>query len=130
MMAIWFYKPNDTKGALWKMNKQCRVCKRSLTPNSFWKHKVKGTYFLINKKFTTYHTCKECCLKNIDPKNSETFLSILEEMDIPYFQMVYEEYLNSTNPLGKYLARMRLGNLYDLEYKDTKRLNEGYKKNE
>jgi hypothetical protein len=40
-------------------------------------------------------------------------------MNIPYYKEIYNQYLNMSNPLGRYLSRMRLGNLYDLEYKDT-----------
>ena len=60
----------------------------------------------------------------IDPTNIDTILPILKEMNIPYYKSIYDQYLNSKNPMGKYLSRMRLGNLYDLEYKDTYYLNE------
>ena len=51
-------------------------------------------------------------------------------MNIPYIKLIYNQYLNSINPFGKYLARMRLGNLYDLEYKDTEFLNRGIEKDD
>ena len=105
------------------MLKQCKICKCHFPLSSFWKYKKENTRFLINKNFVYYHTCKSCCLKTINPKNPKTFLPILEEMNIPYIKLIYNQYLNSTNPFGKYLARMRLGNLYDLEYKDTENLN-------
>jgi hypothetical protein len=46
-------------------------------------------------------------------------------MNIPYYKKIYDEYLDMPNPFGRYLSRMRLGNLYDLEYKDTMILNRG-----
>jgi hypothetical protein len=108
------------------MNKiKCACCRRKRLPENFWLYKKPGTKFLYNKKFIHYHTCRDCCLNKINPHDVNTLLPLLQEMNIPYFKDIYEEYLNSSNPVGKYLARMRLGNLYDLEYKDTERLNEG-----
>ena len=104
--------------------KRCKKCNQMLPLESFWKYKKPGTRFLINKAFIYYHTCKVCCLAAIEPNNIETILPILKEMNIPYYESIYEQYLNNSNPLGKYLARMRLGNLYDLEYSDTERLNQ------
>ena len=104
--------------------KYCKICNRTLPITSFWKYKKPGTRFLINREFVYYHTCKNCCLAVINPNNIETILPILEEMNIPYYKSIYDQYIDSTNPMGKYLSRMRLGNLYDLEYKDTQYLNE------
>lgn len=104
--------------------KQCKKCNRILPLESFWKYKKPSTRFLINKEFIHYHTCRDCCLNMIEPNNVETILPILKEMNIPYYKFIYEQYLNYSNPFGKYLARMRLGNLYDLEYSDTERLNQ------
>lgn len=103
---------------------QCRICKSRLSLSSFWKYKKLNTTFR-NKGFTHYHTCKNCCLKIINPNNPQTFLPILKEMNIPYWELIYNQYLEFSNPFGRYLARMRLGNLYDLEYKDTEFLNGG-----
>lgn len=100
-----------------KKIQQCRICKSFLSLSSFWKYKKPNTKFLINKGFTYYHTCKNCCLKTIDSNNPQSFLPILEEMNIPYLESIYNEYLEFSNSFGRYLARMRLGNLYDLEYK-------------
>lgn len=107
--------------------KQCKICNKVLPLNSFWKYKKPGTRFLINKKFIHYHTCKNCCNMIINPKDIETVLPILKEMNIPYYKRIYDQYLDYSNSLGKYLSRMRLGNLYDLEYKDTEFLNKEYK---
>jgi hypothetical protein len=46
-------------------------------------------------------------------------------MNIPYYKKIYNQYINRPNPIGGYLSRMRLGNLYDLEYKDTPFVNGG-----
>ena len=106
------------------MNKSCRSCGKTLPYDAFWKYKAPNTRFLINRKFITYHTCKYCCLEHINPQDPKTFLPILQEMNIPYWKTIYDQYSNLSNQFGKYLARMRLGNLYDLEYKDTEFLNE------
>ena len=108
------------------MNKiKCSCCERERSPEYFWLYKKPGTKFLYNKEFVYYHTCRDCCLYKINPYDVNTILPILEEMNIPYFKCIYDEYLlKSPNPFGRYLARMRLGNLYDLEYSDTERLNQ------
>ena len=105
--------------------KQCKMCNKYLPQDSFWKYKKPNTKFLINREFIYYHTCKNCCLKIINSNNPQTFLPILEEMNIPYWELIYNQYLEFSNPFGRYLARMRLGNLYDLEYKNTEFLNGG-----
>ena len=108
------------------MSKKCRMCKQQLPLIEFWLYKKPGTRFLVNRELIHYHTCRSCCLKNINPIDAKTVLPLLEEMNIPYYKSIYDQCLNTTNPVGKYLARMRLGNLYDLEYKDTKFLNKEY----
>lgn len=107
------------------MNKICcKVCRSYLPQTDFWKYKAPNTRFLINRRFIHYHTCRNCCLQTINPQDPTTFLPILQEMNIPYWKNIYEQYATLPNQFGRYLARMRLGNLYDLEYKDTERLNE------
>lgn len=107
------------------MNKICKNCKQSLPLTFFWKYKKPNTKFLINKELIYYHICKDCCLKKIDPYDIGTVLPLLEEMNIPYYKEIYNQYINLSNPIGRYLSRMRLGNLYDLEYKDTPFVNGG-----
>lgn len=109
------------------MNKtqKCKVCEQELPKNNFWKYKKPQTKFSVNKELIYYHTCIKCCLEKINPYDIETVLPLLEEMNIPYYKEIYSNYLNMSNPLGRYLSRMRLGNLYDLEYKDTIFLNGG-----
>jgi hypothetical protein len=106
-------------------NKICKNCKQTLPLTSFWKYKKPNTRFSINKELIYYHTCKECCLKQIDPYDINTVLPLLKEMNIPYYKKIYNQYINRPNPIGGYLSRMRLGNLYDLEYKDTPFVNGG-----
>ena len=112
------------------MSKKCSICKQQLPLIEFWLYKKPGTKFLVDRQLIHYHTCRNCCLKNINPTDVQTILPLLEDMNIPYYKSIYDQYLNTTNPVGKYLARMRLGNLYDLEYKDTKFLNKEYEKSE
>lgn len=113
-----------------KKMKQCKICKSYLPNSFFWKYKKPNTRFLENKEFIYYHTCKDCCAKIINLNDPNTFLPILKEMNIPYWEYIYNKYSNTTNQFGRYLARMRLGNLYDLEYKDTKFLNGGFEEDE
>lgn len=107
------------------MDKICKQCKQQLPSTSFWKYKKPNTKCLINKELIYYHTCIDCCLKKINPYDIKTVLPLLEEMNIPYYKKIYNQYINLSNPIGRYLSRMTLRNLYDLKYKDTAFLNGG-----
>jgi len=91
-----------------------------------------------NTQFYTYKTgektdmCKKCLTMHIDNFNSDTFLWLLEKMDVPY---VPEEWnvlrdrafaknpnLNGMSVFGKYLSKMKLKQWKDYSWADTERL--------
>lgn len=91
-----------------------------------------------NTQFYTYKTgdktdmCKKCLTMHIDNFNPDTFLWLLEKMDVPY---VPEEWnvlrdrafaknpnLNGMSVFGKYLSKMKLKQWQDYSWADTERL--------
>ena len=64
------------------MDKICKQCGQRLPLTSFWRYKKPNTKFRINKELIYYHTCKNCCLKKINPYDIKTVLPLLEEMNI------------------------------------------------
>ena len=91
-----------------------------------------------NTQFYTYKTgektdmCKKCLTMHIDNFNPDTFLWLLEKMDVPY---VPEEWnvlrdrafaknpnLNGMSVFGKYLSKMKLKQWKDYSWADTERL--------
>ena len=91
-----------------------------------------------NTQFYTYKSgektdmCKKCLTMHIDNFNPDTFLWLLEKMDVPY---VPEEWnvlrdrafaknpnLNGMSVFGKYLSKMKLKQWKDYSWADTERL--------
>ena len=91
-----------------------------------------------NTQFYTYKTgdktdmCKKCLTMHIDNFNPDTFLWLLEKMDVPY---VPEEWnvlrdrafaknpnLNGMSVFGKYLSKMKLKQWNQYGWADTERL--------
>ena len=91
-----------------------------------------------NTQFYTYKTgdktdmCKKCLTMHIDNFNPDTFLWLLEKMDVPY---VPEEWnvlrdrafaknpnLNGMSVFGKYLSKMKLKQWKEYSWADTERL--------
>ena len=76
--------------------------------------------------------CKKCLTMHIDNFNPDTFLWLLEKMDVPY---VAEEWnilrdrafaknpnLNGMSVFGRYLSKMKLKQWIDYGWKDTEKL--------
>ena len=68
--------------------------------------------------------CKKCMTLNVDNNKPETFLWILEELDIPYFEKRWEIYkencdLHKESLIRKYVARMKLAAYRNFRYKDS-----------
>ena len=91
-----------------------------------------------NTQFYTYKNgdktdmCKKCLTMHIDNFNPDTFLWLLEKMDVPY---VPEEWnvlrdrafaknpnLNGMSVFGKYLSKMKLKQWKEYSWADTERL--------
>ena len=98
--------------------KICPQCKQEKSIEDFYK----GRDNIISS------LCKTCILSNIDNNNPDTFLTYLQELDIPYIEDRWNEYNKKYDKIfGRYLSLMRLAPYRDFRYSDSKILNLGKK---
>ena len=109
--------------------KVCENCHRQMEDTNFY------TYRDGEKT----QLCKTCLTLHVDNFEPDTFLWILEKMDVPY---VPEEWnilrdkayaknpqkMTGTSVLGRYLSKMRLKQFKQKRWADTQALQEQYKK--
>lgn len=108
---------------------KCTICERKLPITEFWNLKAPGRIWGNHKQYEKpYNKCKKCC-ETLIKQDKLNVLSLLKDLDIPFWpyewnklQLKYSE----TYPLRRYIAKMRLGNLYGLGYGDTEYLNKKY----
>ena len=108
---------------------KCIACNKELPISEFWWLKAPGRRWDNRKQYEKpYDKCKKCCEILIN-QNKLTILSILKDLDIPFWTYEWNR-LQARHPenypLRRYIAKMRLGNLYCLGYDDTEYLNERY----
>lgn len=97
------------------------------------------------KQFFTYKNgsktemCKQCLTMHIDNFEPETFLWLLEKMDVPYVPIewnvlrdrIYEKdpsKLTNSSVFGRYLSKMKLKQWRDYSWADTEMLQQEYEK--
>ena len=98
----------------------------------FGKSMDENTQFYTYKNGDKTDMCKKCLTMHIDNFNPDTFLWLLEKMDVPY---VPEEWnvlrdrafaknpnLNGMSVFGKYLSKMKLKQWKEYSWADTERL--------
>ena len=101
----------------------CDKCGRELEEVQFYTYK--------DGKKT--ELCKKCLTMHIDNYDPETFLWLLEKMDVPYIPgewnaLLEKAYakdpnkLNGMSVFGKYLSKMKLKQWKDFSWADTERL--------
>lgn len=102
----------------------CTKCKRTLSIGQFYTYKDK----------TKTEQCKKCMTMHIDNYNPETFLWLLERMDVPYIAAEWNtlrdraQAKNGQKPLtgmsvfGKYLSKMKLKQWNQYGWADTELL--------
>lgn len=89
--------------------KICAKCQRQMQDTNFY------TY----KNGQKHKLCKACLTMHIDNFNPQTFLYILEEMDVPYIEEEWNvlrdrayaknpQKMNGGSVIGKYLSKMKL----------------------
>jgi hypothetical protein len=76
--------------------------------------------------------CKSCLTMHIDNFNPDTFLWLLEKMDVPYIPEEWNTLrdrafaknpnLNGTSVFGKYLSKMKLKQFKDYSWADTEKI--------
>lgn len=101
----------------------CEKCKR----------KLKATQFYTYKDGRKTEMCKNCLTLHIDNFKPETFVWLLQKMDVPYVPAEWnvlrdrayakDPYkMNGTSVFGKYLSKMKLNQWKDKTWADTEQL--------
>lgn len=78
--------------------------------------------------------CKKCITARVDNRNPDTYLWILQEVDVPYIPKEWNELLlrygkdesklTGTTILGRYLSKMKLNQFNKWRWKDNDYLQE------
>lgn len=107
----------------------CAKCKKVLKANDFYKSNNLERYPLGR-----VDTCKQCLTMHIDNWDPNTFIPILQEIDVPWIPDEWNKLLatygkdrskmNGTTILGRYMAKMALKQWKDYRWKDTEFLRE------
>ena len=103
--------------------KVCEKCQRQMEDTNFY------TY----RDGTKHKYCKACLTMHIDNFNPDTFLYILEDMDVPWLPWEWNTLrdkayakgpmkMNGLSVIGKYLSKMRLKQHKDERWADSQRL--------
>ena len=112
-----------------KKKRYCKKCRATKNEDNFYKSKN------LEKYPEGYlDQCKECITMHVDNWNSDTFMWILQECDVPYVPDEWNKLLASyaKDPstvtgmtiLGRYLSKMKLKQFKDFSWKDTAFLQE------
>lgn len=118
------------------MSHYCQKCGKMLADTEFYK-----TRNLEKYSDGVLNTCKKCLTMHVDNWEPETFLWILEDIDVPYIKEQWDEvlkqWLEKNDPkkmtgmsiLGKYLSKMKLKQWNKYSWKDTEMLEEENRQN-
>ena len=104
-------------------SKLCTKCGKMMDEN---------TQFYTYKNGDKTTMCKKCLTMHIDNFNPETFLWLLQDMDVPYIEAEWNVLrdrafaknpnLNGMSVFGKYLSKMKLKQWNQYGWNDTERL--------
>ena len=104
-------------------SKQCIKCNKTMDEN---------TQFYTYKNGDKTAMCKKCLTMHIDNFNPETYLWLLQDMDVPYVEAEWKVLrdrafaknpnLNGMSVFGKYLSKMKLKQWNSYGWADTERL--------
>lgn len=105
------------------MNCYCEKCGKSMDESQFY------TY----RDGTKVELCKKCLTMHIDNFNPETYVWLLEKMDVPYVPSEWNTLrdkafakdprkMNGMSVFGKYLSKMKLKQWKDKRWADTEQL--------
>ena len=112
-----------------KKKRFCEKCKTTKNEDNFYKSNNLEKYpeGYLNQ-------CKECITMHVDNWDSNTFMWILQECDVPYVAKEWNGLLNSygkdptavkgTTIIGRYLSKMKLKQWKEYRWKDTAFLQE------
>lgn len=102
----------------------CKKCGRQL----------KDTEFYTDRNKKKLDLCKKCLTMHVDNFDPQTFLWILQQVDIPYVPNEWEiirnkaietkgpDSLNGMSVVGKYISKMKLKQWKDYRWEDTDKL--------
>ena len=96
-----------------------------------------GTNFFTYKTGEKVELCKKCLTMHVDNFDPNTYLWILEKMDVPYIPQEWNiirdkayakdpKKMDGTSVMGKYLSKMRLKTFLNYGWKDSDLLQERY----
>lgn len=108
----------------------CERCEKTMASTEFYRSRNTEKYTdagLLNQ-------CKKCITAHVDNWNPETYLWILQEIDVPYipdqWNMILQKYVSENKKitklsiLGRYLSKMQLAQHNKYHWKDTQMLQE------
>lgn len=108
----------------------CKNCNRTMAEEQFYTSNNIEKYPPEGKM----PECKKCLTRHVDNYNPDTYLWILEEIDVPYIPEQWTQLmmkyakdrskLTGTTILGRYLAKMKLNQWKDYRWKDNEHLRE------
>lgn len=106
----------------------CEKCNRTQSPDNFYSSNNLEKYPNEGK----LNLCKKCLTMHVDNWNSDTYLWILQEIDVPYVPDEWNKLLvkygqgrsklTGVTILGRYLSKMKLKQFKDYRWKDTEYL--------
>ena len=104
--------------------KYCKRCGRTLVESNFY-----ATNNLTKYPDGKLDTCKECATRHVDNWDKDTFLWLLEEIDIPYVPSEWNRLLakyatdprkvKGTTIMGRYISSMKLQQYRNYRFKDS-----------
>ena len=107
----------------------CEKCNRTMGGDQFY-----GSNNLEKYPETKLKQCKKCITMHVDNFNSDSYLWILQDCDVPYVPEEWNKLLatygkdrsklTGTTILGRYLSKMKLKQWRDYRWKDTEFLQE------
>ena len=109
-----------------KKSYACNKCHLVLKEDNFYKTNNMEKY---GDREGYMHTCKKCATMHVDNWRPETFLPLLEDIDVPWIEDEWNKILGSclqshkpitnTTVLGRYLSKMRMNQWKDYRWKDN-----------
>ena len=107
----------------------CEVCNKTMAEEQFY-----GSNNLEKYPEGKLHKCKKCITMHVDNWNPDTYLWILQEVDVPYVPDEWNKLLASYGKdrskvtgmtiLGRYLSKMKLKQYKDYRWEHTEHLQE------
>lgn len=105
----------------------CKTCKRTMDESNFY-----SSFNLEKFPSGKLDECKKCCTMMVDNFNPDTFMPLLEQIDIPYLPDIWMEHVKryckdptkvtGMTVIGRYISTMRLKQHRDYGFKDSEYL--------